>query len=283
MFKSLENTALEWAKSVIDEPVLTYISLDRSNRNSKIFKLYTSSQRFVLILRLNRNPNNRNQLQPRSMSEVENEVETIRICKDVGPELIDYQPEIGAILFESIPEKAKSLTDLLYTHDNNNISNLINKPLETLSEIHTKPMPIQYLYSNYKEELYSYILHDARKICSDISMPTLSSISVLLHGNPNPGNWWQISKNVGIWLDFEDTHIGYAEFDFGYLMGHLRILKGNAIIENVFDILEKLNIEFNKDGILQISTIVIYYIISTENRFQRYPFIDFIHVLEEIV
>ncbi|WP_150105324.1 hypothetical protein [Limnospira maxima] len=274
MSKSLQDQALEWASFVTGESLLSWTTIDRPNRDSRIFKIYTSSKMLILMLRLDRNNQNNLQLQSRQKKDIEREVSALQNCIGMSPKLVNYAPEYGALLFDPIPDNYPSLTDLLCESNKNNIDNVIQLPLATLAKIHRQPVPIQLVDSDFMEDLYLHITLNARQLCPQISMPVLSGESVFLHGNPNPGNWKQISQSEGIWLDFEDSYAGIAEFDFGYFLGHLRVLFRDKAINSVLTSLKQINLTVNEDYIIQVSEVVYYYVIATESRYKRYLLVN---------
>lgn len=279
MLTPLEQKTLDWVQSLIDEPIISYNRTNRPARRTILFNITGTKAQLVLMIRLERDGSKPAPVKPRSKTELQNEIEAINICRGIGPELIDFNYDLGALLFKPLPGEARSLAHLLHGRHTGNDDRRIHRiypTLKTLTGLHKRKIPPNSRVNKSGEEIYSYILDNARKINPKLTLPALKGNTVLIHGNPNPGNFWLHDNNVdsvGTWLDFEDSHLGIAEFDYGYLIGHLRVCYPPFNQDHPFNALKKWGIGVDRDKIVQIGKTTACYVLATENIYRRYPFI----------
>lgn len=278
---ALVKESIRWVETVLSEPLIQICPIVDCGGRSAVFRIKCIDRDYILMVRFERSVPTLDSPTVRNEREIKNEIAALNASQEVAPRLVAYSVELAAMLFEALPKSSMKLSDALLSQSEAQCERALQFALEDLDFIHRATPSRAEFHPLDSEWVYGYVEAYARTINSNAQLPRLIHRKTLLHGNPNPRNRWLLSDLTGKWLDFEDAHFGAPEFDFGYLLGHLRVLRGNRIIGIMENALRRIGLQLDLDVAVKTSKVVLLYLVATEPEFHRYPSIDYVHVIEE--
>lgn len=142
------------------------------------------------------------------------------------------------------------------------VETFVERCCASLATLHRKTPPARVIDSGSR--MLEYLCRFAGQ-----PVPRLEGPLRWLHGNANPGNALLRADGTVCWLDWEDTFLGPAEFDFAYLAGHLEVAAGFRA-DRFLDVARQHDPALVPRMFHELQRIVAAYVIATESRYHRY-------------